>query len=83
MWLFLVETYIFVLVAFAVGAAVGLTAVRVGVRRIAPPRGPRTPAAPTGTAAPTEKKRGRRGRGKAVSEAAESGSGPAVAGEVP
>jgi hypothetical protein len=30
MWLFLVETYLFVLVAFTLGVAVGLVGVRVG-----------------------------------------------------
>jgi uncharacterized membrane-anchored protein YhcB (DUF1043 family) len=35
-WLFYVETYLFVLVAFAIGVAVGLTGVRLGVRRVAP-----------------------------------------------
>jgi hypothetical protein len=79
MWLFFVETYIFVLIAFALGAAVGLTVVRVAVRRIAPPRGPKAPKAPK-AAKQTEKKRGKRGKAEAA-EAVEAGREPAVAGE--
>lgn len=79
MWLFFVETYIFVLIAFAVGVAVGLIGVRVGVRRIAPPRGPKAPKAPKTAKAPAEKKkRGRRGAAEGAStDAAE----PVTAGE--
>ena len=41
MWLFFVETYLFVLVAFTVGVVVGLVGVRIGVRRVAPARVPK------------------------------------------
>ena len=79
MWLFFVETYIFVLIAFTVGVVVGLVGVRLGVRRIAPPRGPKPPKAPKAAKAPAEKKkRGKRGAADGASaEAAE----PVAAGE--
>lgn len=64
MWLFYVETYLFVLVAFTLGAAVGLVGVRLGVRRVAPPR----VKAPK---QPKEKKlRGRKGTAPAEEPAA-------------
>ena len=59
MWLFLVEAYLFVLIAFTLGAVVGLAGVRFGVRRLAPPPAPKpkTPKA--------EKMKGRRGESDA------------------
>ena len=41
MWLFYVEAYLFVLVAFAAGVVVGLAGVRVAVRRVAPAQTPK------------------------------------------
>ncbi len=52
MWLFLVETYLFVLVAFALGVGVGLVGVRVLVRRQAPPRADSPDAARAAPVAP-------------------------------
>lgn len=48
MWLFFVEAYLFVLVAFTLGVVVGLVGVRLGVRRLAPARPPKVkqPKAP-------------------------------------
>ena len=65
MWLFLVETYLFVLVAFTLGVAVGLVGVRVGVRR----RAPATVRAPKPPKEPSEKKR--RGRGDSADQTPE------------
>jgi uncharacterized membrane-anchored protein YhcB (DUF1043 family) len=67
MWLFYVETFIFVLVAFALGAAVGLSAVRLGVRRVAPAqvKQPKVPA---------EKKKGRKDKKKDEAAPAEEPS---------
>lgn len=68
MWLFFVETYLFVLIAFTVGVVVGLVAVRVGVRRQAPAQAAPAPRLSVGgpteaAAAPAEKKRrGRKGK---------------------
>ncbi len=84
MWLLFVETYLFVLVAFAVGVAVGLVGVRLGVRRIAPPRGPKAPKAPqspAGAAEGEKKKRGR--RGKAASPDTADSAAPTEAGVAP
>ena len=68
MWLFFVEAYLFVLVAFTAGVVVGLVAVRIGVRRLAPPPAPK-PAKPA-----TEKKRGRRGKQDVSEPTAEAAS---------
>ena len=58
MWLFFVETYLFVLVAFTAGIVVGLVGVRAAVRR--------TATAPTPRAkqpkAKGEKRRGRKAK---------------------
>lgn len=66
MWLFLVETYLFVLVAFTVGVVVGLVGVRLGVRRLAPPPAPKPPKP---AKSKTEKQRGRRKREDEPAEA--------------
>ena len=72
MWLFYVETFIFVLVAFTLGAVVGLSAVRLGVRRVAPAqvKKPKPPA--------EKKKRGRKNEPSAASSE-ESEAAPAGA----
>ena len=54
MWLFYVEAYLFVLVAFTVGVVVGLAGVRVAVRRIAPARAPKVKP-PKATKPPKQK----------------------------
>jgi hypothetical protein len=76
MWLFLVETYLFVLVAFTLGVAVGLVGVRVGVRR----RAPATVRAPKPPKEPSQKKgRGRKG-GTDQAPEAEAATTPAPGG---
>ena len=69
MWLFFVEAYLFVLVAFTVGVAVGLVAVRVGVRRIAPARAPKVKQ-------PKQPKQKRSRKAAETSEGAETTGAP-------
>ncbi len=69
MWLFLVETYLLVLVAFTLGAVVGLAGVRFGVRRLAPPPAPKTKK-------PKEPKATKRRRGKESTEAPAGAEAP-------
>ena len=64
MWLLFVEAYLFVLVAFTLGVVVGLVGVRIGVRRLAPARGPKPPKPPKEPKAG----RGRKGKKDEVSD---------------
>ena len=81
MWLFLVEAYLFVLVAFTLGVAVGLAAVRIGVRRVAPARAPRSKPAKGAKTADKKKRRGRGGKAGAADPSPEPGeTAPSAAG---
>jgi hypothetical protein len=69
MWLFVVEAYLFVLVAFSLGVGIGLVGVRLCVRRLAPPPAPRSRQPRT----PRSSTRSRRG-GKDADASAEAGT---------
>ena len=81
MWLFLVEAYLFVLVAFTLGVAVGLVAVRIGVRRVAPARVPRPKPAKDAKRTDQKTRRGRKSKAGDADATADPGeASPSAAG---
>lgn len=77
MWLFYLETYLFVLVAFTLGVAVGLLGVRLAVRRTAPEPAPSASGTPGDPVAQVSPKRSRRKRQPEPTATTEAGAGAA------